>query len=89
MLLSLLLVSAGFFMRSWSIAFGLASRMSSVVYVILYPCRYIPLNYTQVLSLPPVVAPTKVLVVPLSARDEFAPIVQEICKLQLHLITLT
>ena len=60
-----------------------------MVYVILYPCRYIPLNYMQVLSLPPVVAPTKVLVVPLSARDEFAPIVQEICELQLHLITLT
>ncbi|KAG6861175.1 hypothetical protein C0995_002982 [Termitomyces sp. Mi166 len=31
-----------------------------------------------VLSLPPVVAPTKVLIVPLSARDEFAPLVQEI-----------
>ncbi|KAG6811350.1 hypothetical protein H0H92_007857 [Tricholoma furcatifolium] len=31
-----------------------------------------------VLSLPPVVAPTKVLIVPLSARDEFAPIVQEV-----------
>ncbi|GLB44641.1 putative anticodon binding domain containing protein [Lyophyllum shimeji] len=31
-----------------------------------------------VLSLPPVVAPTKVLIVPLSARDEFAPIVAEV-----------
>ncbi|KAH6909998.1 glycine-tRNA ligase [Coprinopsis sp. MPI-PUGE-AT-0042] len=31
-----------------------------------------------VLSLPPVVAPTKVLIVPLSARDEFDPLVQEI-----------
>ncbi|KAG5642866.1 hypothetical protein DXG03_002011 [Asterophora parasitica] len=31
-----------------------------------------------VLSLPPVVAPTKVLIVPLSAREEFAPIVQEV-----------
>lgn len=31
-----------------------------------------------VLSLPSVVAPTKVLIVPLSARDEFAPIVQEV-----------
>ncbi|KAF9456291.1 hypothetical protein BDZ94DRAFT_1178043 [Collybia nuda] len=31
-----------------------------------------------VLSLPPVVAPTKVLIVPLSARDEFAPLVQEV-----------
>ncbi|KAG6865357.1 hypothetical protein C0991_003209 [Blastosporella zonata] len=31
-----------------------------------------------VLSLPPLVAPTKVLIVPLSAREEFAPIVQEV-----------
>jgi len=31
-----------------------------------------------VLSLPPLVAPTKVLIVPLSAREEFAPLVQEI-----------
>ncbi|KAF8066867.1 hypothetical protein FPV67DRAFT_1496771 [Lyophyllum atratum] len=31
-----------------------------------------------VLSLPSVVAPTKVLIVPLSARDEFAPLVTEI-----------
>ena len=34
----------------------------------------------QVLSLPPVVAPTKVLIVPLSARDEFDPLVKEVCK---------
>ncbi|KAG6823110.1 hypothetical protein H0H92_011349 [Tricholoma furcatifolium] len=32
-----------------------------------------------VLSLPPIVAPTKVFIVPLSSRDEFAPIVQEVC----------
>ncbi|KAF8880636.1 glycyl-tRNA synthetase [Infundibulicybe gibba] len=31
-----------------------------------------------VLSLPALVAPTKVLIVPLSARDEFAPLVQEV-----------
>ncbi|KAJ7220412.1 hypothetical protein C8J57DRAFT_1393548 [Mycena rebaudengoi] len=31
-----------------------------------------------VLSLPAVVAPTKVLIVPLSARDEFAPLVKEV-----------
>ncbi|KAF8629504.1 hypothetical protein AX17_005630 [Amanita inopinata Kibby_2008] len=31
-----------------------------------------------VLSLPPVVAPTKVLIVPLSAREEFDPLVQEV-----------
>lgn len=31
-----------------------------------------------VLSLPPLVAPTKVLIVPLSARDEFNPLVQEV-----------
>ncbi|RDB29819.1 putative glycine--tRNA ligase [Hypsizygus marmoreus] len=31
-----------------------------------------------VLSLPSVVAPTKVLIVPLSAREEFAPLVQEV-----------
>jgi len=31
-----------------------------------------------VLSLPPVVAPTKVLIVPLSAREEFAPLVKEV-----------
>ncbi|PPR00512.1 hypothetical protein CVT26_009898 [Gymnopilus dilepis] len=31
-----------------------------------------------VLSLPPVVAPTKVLVVPLSAREEFDPLVKEV-----------
>ncbi|KAH7890241.1 hypothetical protein F5I97DRAFT_1798531 [Phlebopus sp. FC_14] len=31
-----------------------------------------------VLSLPPVVAPTKVLIVPLSAKEEFDPLVQEV-----------
>ncbi|KAF8839779.1 glycyl-tRNA synthetase [Paxillus ammoniavirescens] len=31
-----------------------------------------------VLSLPPVVAPTKVLIVPLSAKEEFEPLVQEV-----------
>jgi glycyl-tRNA synthetase len=31
-----------------------------------------------VLSLPPVVAPTKVLIVPLSAREEFVPLVREV-----------
>ncbi|KAG1817008.1 hypothetical protein EV424DRAFT_1046689 [Suillus variegatus] len=31
-----------------------------------------------VLSLPPVVAPTKVLIVPLSAKEEFSPLVQEV-----------
>jgi glycyl-tRNA synthetase len=33
----------------------------------------------QVLSLPPLVAPTKVLIVPLSAREEFDPLVREVC----------
>jgi hypothetical protein len=33
----------------------------------------------QVLSLPPVVAPTKVLIVPLSAKEEFDPLIQEVC----------
>lgn len=33
----------------------------------------------QVLSLPPVVAPTKVLIVPLSAKEEFGPLVNEVC----------
>ena len=35
----------------------------------------------QVLSLAPNVAPTKVLVVPLSAKDEFDPLVAEVCAL--------
>ena len=35
----------------------------------------------QVLSLPPLVAPTKVLIVPLSAREEFDPLVMEVCTL--------
>ena len=34
----------------------------------------------QVLSLPPVVAPTKVLIVPLSAKEEFMPLVREVCE---------
>ena len=34
----------------------------------------------QVLSLPPLIAPTKVLIVPLSAREEFDPLVREVCK---------
>lgn len=34
----------------------------------------------QVLSLPAVVAPTKVLIVPLSAKAEFEPLVKEVCK---------
>lgn len=33
----------------------------------------------QVLSLPPLVAPTKVLIVPLSAKEEFDPLVAEVC----------
>lgn len=33
----------------------------------------------QVLSLPPLVAPTKVLIVPLSAKAEFDPLIQEVC----------
>jgi glycyl-tRNA synthetase len=33
----------------------------------------------QVLSFVPVVAPTKVLIVPLSAREEFDPLVAEVC----------
>jgi glycyl-tRNA synthetase (class II) len=33
----------------------------------------------QVLSLPAMVAPTKVLIVPLSAREEFSPLVKEVC----------
>ena len=31
------------------------------------------------LSLPPLVAPTKVLIVPLSAKEEFDPLIQEVC----------
>jgi hypothetical protein len=39
-----------------------------------------PISYGfQVLSLPPVVAPTKVLIVPLSAKAEFDPLIQEVC----------
>ena len=34
---------------------------------------------SQVLSLPPLVAPTKVLIVPLSANKEFEPLVREVC----------
>ena len=34
----------------------------------------------QVLSLPAVVAPTKVLIVPLSAKPEFDPLIREVCK---------
>jgi len=33
---------------------------------------------SQVLSLPPLVAPTKVLIVPLSAKDEFNPLIEEV-----------
>lgn len=36
-------------------------------------------DHAQVLSLPPVVAPTKVLIVPLSAKEEFDPLVREVC----------
>ena len=37
-------------------------------------------NASQVLSLPAVVAPTKVLIVPLSAKAEFDPLVREVCE---------
>ena len=37
------------------------------------------MSLPQVLSLPPLVAPTKVLIVPLSAREEFDPLVREVC----------
>ena len=37
------------------------------------------MSSSQVLSLPPVVAPTKVLIVPLSAKEEFNPLIQEVC----------
>lgn len=35
--------------------------------------------FIQVLSLPSVVAPTKVLIVPLSAKTEFQPLVRDVC----------
>lgn len=31
------------------------------------------------LSLPALVAPTKVLIVPLSAKDEFDPLIEQVC----------
>jgi len=42
-----------------------------------------------VLSLPPLIAPTKVLIVPLSARSEFDPLVLEVCKFRLRFLGLT
>lgn len=44
-------------------------------------------KFLQVLSLPPLVAPTKVLIVPLSAKEEFNPLVQEVCKLRFCVFT--
>ncbi|KAG6806426.1 hypothetical protein H0H92_011400, partial [Tricholoma furcatifolium] len=44
----------------------------------LYPPGTQLLGASTVLSLPPIVAPTKAFIVPLSSRDEFAPIVQEV-----------
>jgi glycyl-tRNA synthetase len=41
--------------------------------------RRVNIIRSQVLSLPPIVAPTKVLIVPLSAREEFDPLVREVC----------
>jgi len=41
---------------------------------------FLTLGYRKVLSLPPIIAPTKVLIVPLSAKEEFDPLVQEVCQ---------
>ncbi|KAF8730053.1 hypothetical protein AX14_005747 [Amanita brunnescens Koide BX004] len=54
--------------------------LGRILYVLLehsYWCREQDVE-RGVLSLPPVVAPTKVLIVPLSAREEFDPLVQEV-----------
>ncbi|KAM6494854.1 hypothetical protein JOM56_009477 [Amanita muscaria] len=54
--------------------------LGRILYMLLehtYWCREQDVE-RGVLSLPPVVAPTKVLIVPLSAREEFDPLVQEV-----------
>ncbi|KAF8347413.1 hypothetical protein F5887DRAFT_881888 [Amanita rubescens] len=54
--------------------------LGRILYVLLehsYWCREQDVE-RGVLSLPPVVAPTKVLIVPLSAREEFDPLVKEV-----------
>ncbi|KAF8628930.1 hypothetical protein AX15_003648 [Amanita polypyramis BW_CC] len=54
--------------------------LGRILYVLLehsYWCREQDVD-RGVLSLPPVVAPTKVLIVPLSAREEFDPLVREV-----------
>jgi len=43
-------------------------------------------DFVQVLSLPLLIAPTKVLIVPLSARLEFDPLVLEVCKFRLRFV---
>jgi glycyl-tRNA synthetase len=54
--------------------------LGRILYMLLehnYWCREQDVE-RGVLSLPPLVAPTKVLIVPLSAREEFDPLVQEV-----------
>jgi glycyl-tRNA synthetase (class II) len=64
-------------------ASGAENKTLSVGFVLIYifTTSYAKTPF-QVLSLPSLVAPTKVLIVPLSAKEEFDPLVQEICESQ-------
>lgn len=57
--------------------------VSSIVYpdFIWFTLLFLRDFHNQVLSLPTVVAPIKVLIVPLSAKEDFQPLVQEVCEL--------
>ena len=55
--------------------------MGRILYALLehsYWARDSDIN-RGVLSLPPLVAPVKVLIVPISAQDTFDPLIKEIC----------
>ena len=67
------LLEHSFWCREQDVERGVRSNLDP------FPFWDINLPNWQVLSLPPVVAPTKVLIVPLSAREEFDPLVKEVC----------
>lgn len=75
------LLEHSFWSREQDVERGVRSE-TSWLYLVL------TLSAFQVLSLPPIVAPTKVLIVPLSAREEFDPLVKEVCALSIavHII---
>ncbi len=79
-----MLLEHSFWCREQDVERGVSLRLlhfrDAIYPATFYSVLIISFLPIQVLSLPPVVAPTKVLIVPLSAKEEFDPLVREVCE---------